>query len=147
MSYHRQMQHVLSQWHRWALPGNYPVFTVVMVIYHYVEIFWRIIVTPEFCIAYMIMKKYYPVKPVNIHIQSLINMIQENNWVITTKKRVRINDHHFVVIENGQLPSMPSGGALGYSGRVLCGLPVDSNHNLMQLVYPHRGTSGQTPQH
>ena len=23
--------------HRWELPGNYPVFTVVMVIYHYVE--------------------------------------------------------------------------------------------------------------
>ena len=26
--------------HRWELPGNYPVFTVVMVIYHYVEIIW-----------------------------------------------------------------------------------------------------------
>ena len=34
--------------HRWKLPGNYPVFTVVMVIYHYVEIIWRIIVTPNF---------------------------------------------------------------------------------------------------
>ena len=32
--------------HRWELPGNYPVFTVVMVIYHYVERIWRILVTP-----------------------------------------------------------------------------------------------------
>ena len=31
--------------HRWELPGNYPIFTVVMVIYHYVERIWRIIVT------------------------------------------------------------------------------------------------------
>ena len=31
-------------------------------------------------------KKYYPGEPVNIHIQSLINIIQENNWEITTKK-------------------------------------------------------------
>ena len=29
---------------------------MVMVIYHYVEIFWRIIVTLNFCITYMIMK-------------------------------------------------------------------------------------------
>ena len=34
----------------------------------------------------MITKKYYPDEPVNIHIQSLINIIQEKNWVITTKK-------------------------------------------------------------
>ena len=34
--------------HRWGLPGNYPVFTVVMVIYHYVERIWRILVTPIF---------------------------------------------------------------------------------------------------
>ena len=31
--------------HRWELPGNYPVFTLVMVIYHYVERIWRILVT------------------------------------------------------------------------------------------------------
>ena len=29
---------------------------------------------------------YYPDEPVNIHIQSLINIIQENIWVIITKK-------------------------------------------------------------
>ena len=34
--------------HRWELPGNYPVFTAVMVIYHYVERIWRILVTPIF---------------------------------------------------------------------------------------------------
>ena len=33
--------------HRWELPGNYPVFIVVMAIYHYVERIWRIIVTPN----------------------------------------------------------------------------------------------------
>ena len=32
------------------------------------------------------MKKYYPGETVKIHIQSLINIVQENNWVITTKK-------------------------------------------------------------
>ena len=32
------------------------------------------------------MNKYYPGEPVNIHIQSLINIVLVNNWVITTKK-------------------------------------------------------------
>ena len=32
------------------------------------------------------MKKYYPGEPVNIYIQSLIIIIQNNNWLITTKK-------------------------------------------------------------
>ena len=30
-----------------TIDGNYPVFTVVMVIYHYVERIWRILVTPN----------------------------------------------------------------------------------------------------
>ena len=30
-------------------------------------------------------EEYYPGEPVNIHIQSLINIIQDKNWVITTK--------------------------------------------------------------
>ena len=42
--------------HRWELPGKYPILTVVMVICHYVERIWRIIVTPIFCIAYTTMK-------------------------------------------------------------------------------------------
>ena len=72
--------------HRWELTGNYPVFTVVMVVYHNVERIWRILVTPIFNITYMIINIYYLYEPVNIHILSLINTIQENNWVITTKK-------------------------------------------------------------
>ena len=75
-----------SPWQRWELPGNYPVFIVVMAIYHYVERIWRILVTTIFYITYMIINIYYPVEPVNIHIQSLINITQEKNWVITTKK-------------------------------------------------------------
>ena len=34
----------------------------------------------------MIVDRYYPGEPVNISMQSLINIIQENNWVNTTKK-------------------------------------------------------------
>ena len=30
-------------------------------------------------------EKYYPGETVNIRIKSLINIIQENNWVIVTK--------------------------------------------------------------
>ena len=71
---------------RWELPGNYPVFTVVMSIYHYIERIWRILVTPDFSYKKYDNEKYYPGEPVNIHIQSLINIIQENNRVITTKK-------------------------------------------------------------
>ena len=63
--------------HRWALQGVYHVFTVVMVIYHYFERIWIIIVTPIFNITYMIINIYYPYEPVNIHIQSFINIIQE----------------------------------------------------------------------
>ena len=59
---------------------------MIMVIYHYAEIIWGILVTPNFCITCTIMKKYYPGELVNIHIQSLLNIIQEKNWVITTKK-------------------------------------------------------------
>ena len=34
--------------HRWVLPVNYPVFSVVMVIYHYVERICRVLVIPNF---------------------------------------------------------------------------------------------------
>ena len=44
--------------HIWKFPGNYPVFTVVMVICHYVEIIWRILFLPAFCITYRIINKY-----------------------------------------------------------------------------------------
>ena len=54
--------------HIWELPGNYPVFTVVMVIYHYVERIWRIIYPPDFTYKIYDHEKYYPGEPVNIHI-------------------------------------------------------------------------------
>ena len=72
--------------HRWELPGNYPVLTVVMLIYHYVDRIWRTLVTPNFNITYIIINIEYLGEPFNIHIQSLINILQEYNRVITTKK-------------------------------------------------------------
>ena len=56
-----------------------------MVIYHYVEKFGELSLPPIF---YNIQdhEKYYPGEPVNIHIQLLINIILENNWIIITKK-------------------------------------------------------------
>ena len=41
---------------------------------------------PQFLYSISDNKRYYPGEPVNINIQSLINIIQENNWKITTKK-------------------------------------------------------------
>ena len=66
-----QEQGTPEQWvlgHRWKLAGNYHFFTVVMVIYHYNEKIWIVIVTPIFLIAYKIINKYYPGEPGNIHI-------------------------------------------------------------------------------
>ena len=71
--------------HRWELPGTYPIFTVVMVICHYVERIWRVLVTPAFLYNIYNHETYYSDEPVNTHIQSLINIIQEKNWVITRK--------------------------------------------------------------
>ena len=34
--------------HRWELPGNCPVFTMVMVIYHYVDIIGEFLLPPQF---------------------------------------------------------------------------------------------------
>ena len=59
---------------------------MVMVIYLYAEKIWRIPVTPDFSYNIYDHEKYYSGKPVYIHIQSLINIIQENNRLITTKK-------------------------------------------------------------
>ena len=38
-----------------------------------------------FCITYTIINKYYPGEPVNIYMQSLINIVQDNNSVINTR--------------------------------------------------------------
>ena len=56
--------------HIWELSGNYPVFTMVLVIYYYVEKILRILVILNFCITYMIMKNIIRVNIINIHIQS-----------------------------------------------------------------------------
>ena len=55
--------------HRLELPGNHPVFTMAMVIYHYVERIWKFSLPPIFCITYTIMNEYYPGESVNVHIQ------------------------------------------------------------------------------
>ena len=57
-----------------------------MVIYHYVDRIWRIIVTPDFCIIYTITNKYYPGEPAHIHMQSFINIMQDKNRINTIKK-------------------------------------------------------------
>ena len=54
--------------HGWELQGNYPVFNVLVEIYHYVEIIWRILIIPNFCVTYTMVDRYYPGKPGNIHI-------------------------------------------------------------------------------
>ena len=59
---------------------------MIMAIYHYVEIIGDFSLPSIFHITYIIINKYYRGEPVNINIQSLINMIQDNNWLITTKK-------------------------------------------------------------
>ena len=48
--------------------------------------FGELSLPPILCMTYTITKKYYPGEPINVHIQSLINITQENNWVITDKK-------------------------------------------------------------
>ena len=40
---------------RWELPGNYPIFTLVMVINHYVKGIGEFLLIP-FCITYTIVK-------------------------------------------------------------------------------------------
>ena len=50
-----------------------------MVIYHYIERIWRILVTPNFLYNLYDHEKYYPGELVNIHIQSLMSIIQDNN--------------------------------------------------------------------
>ena len=72
----------------------------IMVNHHYVERIWRNLFIPNFLYNIYDNEKYYPGEPVNIHKQSLIDIIHKNNLVITTKKRVGVNDQYFVVMEN-----------------------------------------------
>ena len=75
-----------------------------MVIYHNVRRTLGILIVPIFLYNIQYHKKYYLGEPVNINIQSLINIIQGNNWVITTIKRLRLNYHYLVIIENWKFP-------------------------------------------
>ena len=72
--------------HGWELPGNYPVFTVLMVIYRYVEIIGELFLPPIFLYNLCYHEKYHPCEPVNIHMPLLLNIIQENNRVVITQK-------------------------------------------------------------
>ena len=74
---------------------------MVMVIYHYVYRIGELLLLHMSSYNIYDLKKYYPRGPINIHIRLFINNIQEKNWVITNKKRVRENYHYFVVMENG----------------------------------------------
>ena len=70
----------------WRLLGNYPVFTTLMVIYHYVEIIGEFLLPSIFSCNIYNHENIYPCEPVNIYIQLLIMIIQENNRLIATKK-------------------------------------------------------------
>ena len=81
-----KVEFIINCNHRWGLPVNSPIFTVVMVICHTLGESGEFSLPPTLCITYTIMNNYYPGKHVNIHKQSLINITQENNWLITKKK-------------------------------------------------------------
>ena len=57
-----------------------------MVIYHYVDRIGGLSSPPNFWYNVYDLEKYYPGETVNIHMQPLINIIQDNNRGITTKK-------------------------------------------------------------
>ena len=73
---------------------------MVMVIYNYVQIIGELLLPLIFLYTIYDNRKNYMGKPVNIHIQSLINVIQDKNRAII-KKRVRVNYHYFVITEDG----------------------------------------------
>ena len=70
-----------------------------MVIYYCVEIIWTILVAPNFLYNIYDQEKINPDEPVNIHMQSLINIIEYNNRLIETKK-LKVNCDYFMVMEN-----------------------------------------------
>ena len=59
---------------------------MLMVIYGYVESIGELLSPPIFPYKICDNEKYYPGEPVNIHIKSLIDMIQDNSCGIMTKK-------------------------------------------------------------
>ena len=59
---------------------------MAMVIYHFFEIIWRILITTNFLYNIYDHEKYYTGEQVNKHIQSLINIVQGKNGVTIAKK-------------------------------------------------------------
>ena len=57
-----------------------------MVIYRYIEIIGELLLTQIFGITYMTMKNIIHVNQLIYIYKSLINIIHENNWLITAKK-------------------------------------------------------------
>ena len=54
--------------HIWELTGNYPIFSVVMVIYDYIARIGAFSLPPIFfCIIYKIKKTYYPGEELHKH--------------------------------------------------------------------------------
>ena len=83
------------------LTDNYPVFNAVMVIYHYAERIWRVLVTPNSLYNIYDHEKYYPGEPVNIYIYTIINKYYPGEKLGNYhQKRVRVNYHDFVVMYN-----------------------------------------------
>ena len=73
-----------------GIDGNYRVLNLFLPWLYQFTItlieFGLFLLPTIFHIKYTIIKRYYPGEQVNLYIQSLINIIQENNWVIDTKK-------------------------------------------------------------
>ena len=59
---------------------------MVIIIYYYVERIVEFSLPPIFLYKIYGREKYYPGESVHIHIQPLLNIIQDTNMVITTKK-------------------------------------------------------------
>ena len=89
-----------SRLHRWQLPLNCPVFTVVIIIFHYIDRIEELLLPPIFCITYTIIKNIIQVNQV-IYTCTIINIYYRGEQLGNCyQKRVRINYHYFVVMEN-----------------------------------------------
>ena len=84
--------------HRWEVLGNYPVFDVIMVIYHYVETICMILVTPNF-LYNMCNHKYILSRWTSSYTYSIMNKYYSGEQLDHYhQKRVRVNYHYFAVM-------------------------------------------------
>ena len=70
-----------------------------MVIFHYIEIIWRILVTLEFSYNIISPEIYYPDEPVDIHVQSLL-ILSIRTIGYLPQNIIRVNHHYLVVMDN-----------------------------------------------